>query len=342
MTTKILDADGINKAAELIKAGELVAFPTETVYGLGADALNEDAVKKIFEAKGRPQDNPLIVHTQDIMSLARLALELPPLAAVLAEAFLPGPLTLILPKTGEIPAEVTAGLATVGLRVPSDPVAREFLCHAQVPVAAPSANLSGKPSPTTFEMACEAMEGRVDAIIRGEPSQVGLESTIVRVCGDGIEILRPGGITEEAIREVARNCPVRSVTHEEEGPPPAPGMKYTHYKPRANLILYHSKEERDEMLRRWQGKKTGILSLAETRGNAAANLHSQGNILLRELSGAEDYARRLYAEFFAFDCMGCELILAEYPPETGIGRAVANRLRKAAGNQEFFINERHE
>ena len=227
--TLILEADpqGLAAAGRIIRRGGLVVFPTETVYGLGANALDPVACAEIFRAKGRPQDNPLIVHTSSLMGLARLARELPPLAAVLAEAFLPGPLTLILPKTEEIPAEVTAGLSTVALRVPSDPVAREFLCQGHVPVAAPSANLSGKPSPTTFEMACEAMEGRADAIIRGEPSRVGLESTIVRVCGDGIEILRPGGISEEAIREAVQTSPVRSVSLEGPGsPPPAPGIKY--------------------------------------------------------------------------------------------------------------------
>jgi L-threonylcarbamoyladenylate synthase len=329
--TLILEAgkNGFAAAGDIIRQGGLVVFPTETVYGLGANALSAKACAKIFAAKGRPQDNPLIVHTYDVFTLARLASGIPPLAAALIKAFMPGPLTIILPKTADIPDTVTAGLSTVGLRVPSCPAARDFLQAAGVPVAAPSANISGKPSPTTFAMAREAMEGRADAIIRGEDSRVGLESTIVRVTEECLEILRPGGISEEDIIAAAGNCPIRSASTgngvaaaKPENPPPAPGMKYTHYKPKADIILYQKNEEPETGTGE---KKTGVLTLTKKANSFPAAF------LVREMASAEDYAHRLYAEFFFFDSLGCDIIFAEYPPETGIGRAVANRLLKASG-----------
>ncbi|MDR3201199.1 MAG: threonylcarbamoyl-AMP synthase [Spirochaetales bacterium] len=324
--TLILEADesGFAAAGDIIRRGGLVVFPTETVYGLGANALDAAACAGIFAAKGRPQDNPLIVHTADVFALARLTRDIPPRAAALIQAFMPGPLTLILPKTQDIPDAVTAGLPTVGLRVPSDAAAAGFLRHAGVPVAGPSANLSGRLSPTTFAMAREAMEGRADAIIRAEDSRVGLESTIARVSESGIEILRPGGVSEEAIRAVIQDCPVRGAFSENpDDPPPAPGMKYTHYKPRAEVFLYKSGSRITEA----GGKKTGVITLT---GKAASFPRA---FLVREAASPEDYARRLYADFFVFDSLGCEIILAEYPPEEGIGRAVANRLLKASGGR---------
>lgn len=327
--TLILEADerGLRAAGEIIRRGGLVVFPTETVYGLGANALDAEACARIFQAKGRPQDNPLIVHTAEVFSLARLASAIEPRAAALIRAFMPGPLTLILPKTRDIPAAVTAGLPTVGLRVPSDPAARCFLAAAGVPVAAPSANVSGRPSPTSFDMARAAMEGRADAIIRGGDSRVGLESTIVRVSESGLDILRPGGVSEEDIRAVIRDCPLRGAAGETSGAPPAPGMKYTHYKPRAEVFLFPGGTWNPRMA--GAGEKTGVLAL----GKKAAPL--PGNVLVREMASVEEYARRLYAEFFAFDSLGCARVFAEWPPERGLGRAVANRLLKASGGRFF-------
>jgi L-threonylcarbamoyladenylate synthase len=341
--TLILPADeaGFAAAGEIIRRGGLVVFPTETVYGLGANALDAAACAKIFVAKGRPQDNPLIVHTADVLALARLAREVPPRAALLIKAFMPGPLTLILPKTEDIPPEVTSGLSTVGLRVPANLAAQRFLRAAGVPVAAPSANLSGRPSPTTFAMACAAMEGRADAIIHAEDARVGLESTIVRVSEHGLEILRPGGVSEEELASVVQDCPVHALCAKPEGPPPAPGMKYTHYKPKADVLLYRGPGELHAALGRRAGKKTGVLALGAAAREAAGRTENgektetAADILVREIADAAEYARRLYAEFFMFDALGCELILAEYPPENGIGRAVANRLLKASGAQRF-------
>jgi L-threonylcarbamoyladenylate synthase len=328
--TLILEADaqGFSAAGEIIRRGGLVVFPTETVYGLGANALDAAACAKIFQVKGRPQDNPLIVHTAEVFGLARLASVIEPRAAALIKAFMPGPLTLVLPKTRDIPGAVTAGLPTAGLRVPAGPAAYRFLKAAGVPVAAPSANVSGKPSPTNFAMARAAMEGRADAIIRGEDSSVGLESTIVRVTESGLEILRPGGVSEEDLRAVIRDCPVRGPADPLSGePPPAPGMKYTHYKPQAEVLLFPNGT--------WNPKiaaiagKTGILTIGEKAASFPAH------VLVREMKSVEEYARRLYAEFFVFDSLGCERILAEYPPEEGLGRAVANRLLKASGGHFF-------
>ncbi|MDR1625976.1 MAG: threonylcarbamoyl-AMP synthase [Spirochaetia bacterium] len=327
--TLILEADaqGFSAAGEIIRRGGLVVFPTETVYGLGANALDAGACAKIFQAKGRPQDNPLIVHTAEVFGLARLA-SVTPRAAAIIKAFMPGPLSLVLPKNQDIPAAVTAGLPTVGLRVPSDPAAYRFLKAAGVPVAAPSANVSGKPSPTSFAMARAAMEGRADAIIRGGDSRIGLESTIVRITESGLEILRPGGVSEEDLRAVAKDCLVRGLASPLPGEaPPAPGMKYAHYKPRAEVLLFPTGTWNPKMI--GCAGKTGVLTL----GEKAAPL--SGHVLVREMKSVEEYARRLYAEFFVFDSLGCDRILAECPPEEGLGRAVANRLLKASGGRFF-------
>ncbi|MDR1931740.1 MAG: threonylcarbamoyl-AMP synthase [Spirochaetales bacterium] len=332
--TLILEADqsGFAAAGRIIRRGGLVVFPTETVYGLGANALDAGACAGIFAAKGRPQDNPLIVHTADVFALARLAGDVPPRAAALIQAFMPGPLTLILPKKPDIPDTVTAGLPTVGLRVPSDPAAAAFLRHAEVPVAAPSANLSGRPSPTSFAMARAAMEGRVDAIIRAEDSRVGLESTIVRVTESALEILRPGGISEEQLRLAAGGCEIRgSFSENSGGPPPAPGMKYAHYKPKAETLLFRTAAQRRacEVYCAGAGKKLGVILLADSL-NAERAAADTKNVITRQMLSAQEYARRLYAEFFVFDRLGCDVILAQYPPVEGIGRAIANRLLKAA------------
>lgn len=322
------DASGFSAAGEIIRRGGLVVFPTETVYGLGANAFDAAACAKIFEAKGRPQDNPLIVHTAQVFSLARLASVIETRAAALIKAFMPGPITLILPKTQDIPAAVTAGLPTVGLRVPSDSAAQQFLQAAGVPVAAPSANVSGRPSPTTFDMARAAMDGRADAIIRGGDSRVGLESTIVRITEGGLEILRPGGVSEEDIRAAIRGCPVYGAGSLCPGDtPPAPGMKYTHYKPQAEVVLFQGGKWNPRIA--GAGGKTGVLTLTEKHAAFPRNF------LVREMPSLEEYARRLYAEFFLFDSLGCERIFAEYPPEEGLGRAVANRLLKASGGNFF-------
>jgi L-threonylcarbamoyladenylate synthase len=322
-------------AAAIIRRGGLVVFPTETVYGLGANALDERACRGIFAAKGRPQDNPLIVHLADPFDIPSVAGDISPDAAALMEAFMPGPLTLILPKNDTVPPVVTADLPTIGVRVPKDPAAREFLKSASVPVAAPSANLSGEPSPTTFEMAWEAMNGRADAVIRGPDSSVGLESTIVRIGERGAEILRSGIISEKDIRKVLKNIPVYMQSfRDDHSPPPAPGMKYTHYKPRAELKLFSGRIDILPLGEITGVEKIGILSLSgpspeeDTLGEKLRH-----GMILRHMKSPEEYAKKLYAEFFILDRLGCGLILAEYPGPEGIGIAIQDRLMKASGGQ---------
>ena len=231
------DAEGIKDCAEHIKAGEVVAFPTETVYGLGANAFDSDAVEKIFKAKGRPGDNPLICHIADKSQIADIVSEVTPLAQKLIDAFMPGPITVIMKKSDKIPASVTAGLDTVGVRMPSDKTANEFLAACGVPVAAPSANLSGSPSPTDAQSVMEDMDGYVYAVIDGGDSVFGLESTVVDATGETPVILRPGAVTEAAIETAASAAPAEAGSLEAGDTPKAPGMKYRHYAPVAKVEI---------------------------------------------------------------------------------------------------------
>jgi L-threonylcarbamoyladenylate synthase len=336
-TTLLLEMNSrdLVEGAAIIRRGGLVVFPTETVYGLGANALDEGACRSIFTAKGRPGDNPLIVHFADPFDIPSAAGDISPDAAALMNAFMPGPITLVLPKNDNIPETVTAGLPTLGVRVPSDPVAREFLTYAAVPVAAPSANLSGKPSPTTFEMAWEAMNGRADAIIRGRDSSIGLESTIVRILEAGVEILRTGAISEEDIRRVLKDIPVslRTVT-DGHSPPTAPGMKYAHYKPRADLRMFRGKTDLPRIREIPGNEKVGILFVGDFAAKERLG-EKHHHLIPRPMKSPEEYARRLYAEFFVLDRLGCDLILAEYPGPEGIGKAIRDRLMKASGGRFF-------
>lgn len=315
----------LKKAGDIIRRGGLVVFPTETVYGLGANARNPRACAGIYAAKGRPGDNPLIVHLPDPFKIPTLASEISPDAALLIEAFMPGPLTIILPKKTNIPSQVTAGLPDVGIRIPSDPVARDFLRHAGVPVAAPSANLSGRPSPTSFEMAWEAMEGRADAVIRGGDSSVGLESTILRLSRGEVEILRSGKISQEDIARVLEKKPFLA-EDSLDGPPPAPGMRYRHYQPQAELVLYTREDQLPEVDA--PEERIGILALGPS-----THIKDPMGVPLIRARDVDDYARRLYASFFVFDKLGCTRIYAFFPSPEGIGQAVRDRLLKAAGGR---------
>ena len=234
------DIDGINKAAEVLNKGGLVAIPTETVYGLAADTYNVEAVRNIFKAKGRPQDNPLIVHISDMEMLRELCSEIPEGAKELAKAYWPGPLTMVLPKSDKVPSEISAGLSTVAVRFPKNPVARAIIAAANTPLAAPSANLSGSPSPTTAEHCVRDLTGRVDAIVISGDSEVGLESTVISLCENPPRLLRPGAVTVEMLESVLGKITVdKAVTAQpEEGKPVAsPGMKYKHYSPSCRVVL---------------------------------------------------------------------------------------------------------
>ena len=323
MKTQLIPTEQVKEAAAFIKKGGLVVFPTETVYGLGASAFNPVACARIYTAKGRPSDNPLIVHVSNEAQFSEVTGLLPPEAVALKKAFWPGPLSLVVPKNENLPEIVTAGLPTVAVRWPQSPVAQAFLESCGVPVAAPSANVSGAPSPTTFEMAKGAMLGRVDAILAGEDCAEGLESTIVGFVEGRAKILRPGSITPEQISAVLGCTPADLVYQPPtEGRPVSPGLKYTHYKPDATVKLFRSFSE--IKLEEVHDHKVGLL----LRGDAPTVPEGWEVLVFDDW---KTYGKSLYSSFFDLDRVGCTLILAQLPEETGIGLAIANRLKKAAG-----------
>ena len=341
MNTRILSVDPISPAdrelavaAEVIRQGGLVAFPTETVYGLGADALNGPACGRIFDAKGRPHDNPLIVHIAEPADFEKFATcENEALFHLLAERFMPGPLTVILPKKEIIPDEVTVGLRTVAIRCPSHPVAHRLIELAGVPIAAPSANLSGKPSPTTAEHVIHDMNGRVDLILSGGAAQVGLESTVVALHGDTIRLLRPGFVTAEMLRSVwdkVQIDPAVLSSLKEGEKPESPGMKYRHYAPDTPVTMVTGNEE--EVLaffRESLEKGCGVLAFEEDipllkNEQNAARIVSFGkrDDLLSQANGLFDALRR-------FDKMSLPHIFARKTAQSDLGLAVSNRLLRA-------------
>jgi L-threonylcarbamoyladenylate synthase len=306
-------------AVELLRAGRLVAFPTETVYGLGADASNPDAVARIFAAKGRPAHHPLIVHLAAADAIDAWAIDIPPLARTLAAACWPGPLTLVLRRSARVPDAVTGGLATVGLRVPAHPVALALLRAFGGGIAAPSANPFGTVSPTTAAHVREGLGDRVDLVLDGGPSTVGVESTIVDLSGDEPAILRPGGLPREALEAIAGvPLPIR-----EGGDVRAPGMLAAHYAPDARLELVEpaAQPQRAATLRR-EGRTVGVLAFAPGGPIEDATVVELG-------ANEEEAARRLYAAIRELDSR-CDVILAWPPEERGLGLAIADRLRRAA------------
>ncbi len=320
--------EDIKKAAELITLGETVVFPTETVYGLGANALNCDAVKKIFAAKGRPSDNPLIVHIADFSMTKDFANDIPEKAKILAEKFCPGPLTMIFKKKACIPDEVSAGLDTVGIRIPEDKIANEFLKICGVPVAAPSANISGRPSPTSFEHVFEDMYGKVSGIIKGQSSAVGVESTVIDMTAEIPTVLRPGGVSVEALREVLGEVLV-SGELKEDGIPKAPGMKYKHYSPKGQtFILKGDVDAVAEFLEKRRKLNTVcVLAFDELKDFMPCGIDV---ISLGSKDDPSSAANRLFDALRECDKLGAREIYAPQIPDTGLWRAVKNRLYKAA------------
>ncbi len=326
------EAAVIEQGADFLRRGEVVGFPTETVYGLGGNALDEAAVRKIFTAKGRPADNPLIVHVaalQDVEDVAYVDGR----AKTLMQAFWPGPLTLILPKKACVPDVVTAGGSTVAVRFPSHKIAQALILAAGLPIAAPSANLSGKPSPTTGRHVWHDLQGKIAMVIDAGPAGVGLESTVLDLSSETPVILRPGGITREQLLMV---CPKILLAGEKvaaQETPKAPGMKYPHYAPKGKVFLVAP----EEMSLFYQEKikaypKLGLLLCRET----AAKLYMD-TPLIRILGSREDLpgvAHELFAALRWCDAMDLDGVLVERVPETGIGAAIMNRLRKAACAQE--------
>ena len=328
MITKIIDTSDIESAAKCLKNGGTVVFPTETVYGLGADAFNPDAIEKIYIAKGRPSDNPLIVHISDISDVSFLARSITPNAKILMEIFWPGPLTLIFKKKDNVPDKVTAGLDTVAVRYPSNETARKLIKQSGVLVAAPSANLSGSPSPTICEDVVSDLNGRVDYIIDDTGCEIGLESTVVDVSGDETVILRPGGITLEMIKEYIPNAKLDGGLIDEKTIPKCPGLKYKHYSPKAELIVVQGEREN---VRKYissklnKSRKAGVLSYGEAEYENAELIINAGNNM-------EEYAHNLFSALRTFDKKGITLIYAEFNIEDGMGVAVRNRLYKAANH----------
>lgn len=332
-----IDVEELRYGAETLRNGGTVIFPTETVYGLGANALDENAIKKIFEAKGRPSDNPLIVHvvkTEDINELVR---ELPQKAEKLISEFWPGPLTLIFKKASIVSEIVTGGLDTVAIRMPAHPIAKLLIELAGVPVAAPSANLSGKPSPTMEEHVINDMKGRVDAIICGGDADVGVESTVLDITSDIPMILRPGGVTKEDLEKVIGKVDVDPALQKSEDSqliPKSPGMKYTHYSPNAEVVLVSgnldSVTDNIERIRKNEeakGRKVGIMATNQTK-----DIYKGGTIIsLGSRDKLESVAANLFKVLREFDEKGVDIILAETFDEKGLGQAIMNRLMKAAG-----------
>ena len=331
MQTKCLTEQDGSKAAALLKSGALVALPTETVYGLGANGLDPVAVAGIFEAKGRPQDNPLILHVPSDDWLERYCRDIPPIAYKLTERFWPGPLTLILHRKAIVPDIVTGGLETVGMRCPATRVTREIIAQADVPIAAPSANRSGRPSCTTAADVLEDMDGRIDAVVDGGPCTVGVESTILDLTCDPPRLLRPGGLPLEALQEVLGRVEIdpavlRPMGEHEQ--PRAPGMKYRHYAPKAPVIVVRGEPERSaHYIRNVRGERSGILCFDEFRAMFAPN----PVVTLGAVNQVDEQARRVFDALRAFDQMDVTEIYAQCPQETGLGLAVCNRLNKAAG-----------
>lgn len=351
------EADSIQEAAELLRQGKLVAFPTETVYGLGADARNTRAVEDIFTAKGRPSDNPLIVHIAEKGMLDELALSVDPVSRRLAEVFWPGPLTLVLAcRPGILSPLVTAGLDTVGIRMPDHPVALSLILASGCPVAAPSANRSGRPSPTLASHVREDLDGRIDGLLDGGATGVGLESTVVQVDAEGrVHVLRPGGITLRQLAE-ASGAPVLSgggsaekersdLPDPEDGGaaevfrPRAPGMKYTHYAPQARLTIVRGSkplavaEAIRQGLReaKGNGEKTAVLAPEEH----AAQYREDADLVIPcgSLADLPAAAAELFAALRRMDEAGIVCAYAEGYPEEDIGLAIMNRLQKAAGGR---------
>lgn len=334
-----MDQAALTRAAGILRRGGLVAFPTETVYGLGAVIYNRASVKRIFTVKGRPGDNPLIVHIYQWEQMAELARDVPEEAAILAQRFWPGPLTIILPKKEGIPEEVSAGLPTVAIRLPAHPVAQELLRQTGLPVAAPSANPSGRPSPTRGSHVISDLDGKIEVIIDAGPTGVGVESTVLDLTGPRLRILRPGGVTREMLEAVFGPERVEAPPQINCRRPLAPGMKYRHYAPEAPLRLLAG--DHDQVRRflaetvaraRLDGRKIGIIANDEDENPAFA---TEGVVFLSlgRRSNLTEGAERLFHLLRLCDQVGVDEIFAVAPPRQGVGEAVFNRLFKAAGGK---------
>lgn len=347
METKVITIDRknpnmelIREAGRLLKEGALVAFPTETVYGLGGDGLKETAAARIYAAKGRPSDNPLILHIAEVSDIEKLAVDIPELAYRLAEKFWPGPLTMILKKRDVVPYATTGGLDTVAIRMPSDEIAREIIRASGTYIAAPSANLSGRPSPTKAEHVIEDLSGRVEMIVDGGASDIGLESSIIDLSGEVPMILRPGYITkedfEQIVTSVEYDSAVLATKPQESIVAKAPGMKYRHYAPKGQITIVEGEpsavvQKINALVEEQEAKgiRVAVLCAEETRGQyQCRHVFSLGS-----LKSEKEISAHLFAALRAFDTEQMEVIYSESFEDTRLAKAIMNRLRKAAGYQ---------
>ena len=337
-TIIISDTQNLQQAAQILQSGGLVASPTETVYGLCANALNEEAVKNIYKAKGRPSDNPLIVHIADLGMLQPLVTEISPIAKTLMDRFWPGPMTLIFKASSLVPKVVTGGLDTVAIRFPSDPTITNLIKTSKLPLAAPSANTSGKPSPTNFARVYEDLNGKIDCIIEGGSSKYGVESTVIDTTGDIATILRPGGITSEMLEDALQGRVIMDPTlgHKlKEGEvPKAPGMKYTHYSPNAEVIIVKGDQDKviakiNELTEKAHelGKKVGIMATDET----VASFTADTVLSVGTESDPTTIAANLFEVLRKYDDAKIDIVYSLAFKTTGIGQAIMNRLEKSAG-----------
>lgn len=337
-----LDQYAIEEAGKIIKEGGLVAFPTETVYGLGGDALNPASSARIYAAKGRPSDNPLIVHIADMDSLHKIAKEVPEEAIALAKVYWPGPLTMIFQKTDVVPLETTGGLQTVAVRMPDDPIALAFIKAAGGYIAAPSANTSGKPSPTLAKHVVEDMDGKIEMILDGGAVGIGLESTIVDLTSEKPTVLRPGYVTQAMIAEVLGEVDVDKTILDGNSKvaPKAPGMKYRHYAPAGELVIVEGDTNKvvsyiNEQLKQYEGKniRTGVIATDETEKLYCADVVKSAGKRTDEAA----IAHQLYAFLREFDSEQVDYIFAESFETDGVGQAIMNRLLKAAGHKIIHV-----
>ena len=340
---KNIDMTQMKEAGELIAAGELVAFPTETVYGLGGDALHPEAAKKIYEAKGRPSDNPLIIHIADVSDLERVAKEVPPQAKKLADAFWPGPLTMIVWKKDEVPYATTGGLNTVAVRMPDHPVALELIRQSGKLIAAPSANTSGRPSPTEASHVMEDLDGRIAMVLDGGAVGIGIESTIIDLTESIPMVLRPGYITPQMLSDVLGEEVIIDpgiIAADDITKPKAPGMKYKHYAPKADMIIVDGEEAQvvekiNELTNEahQNGKKVAVIATEETK--AAYNADVVLSIGARD--DEDSIAKHMYKILRECDELDVEMIYSESYKTPRIGQAIMNRLLKAAAHQVISL-----
>jgi L-threonylcarbamoyladenylate synthase len=311
---KTILTNSTKKAAEIIKCGGIVAFPTETVYGLGADVFNEKAIAKIFEAKRRPADNPLIVHVGSLEQIKSLTTEISETAERFIKEFFPAPLTLVLPKAENVPLIATAGLETIGVRMPKNDLTLEFLKKCETPVVAPSANLSGKPSPTTWQAVFEDLDRRIDCILQGEISKIGLESTVLDCTSEIPLVLRTGAITLEQLQEIEPQTQIYKMAENEK--PKSPGLKHKHYSPRAKVMLVQSSKFKVQ-----SSENTAFIGLSES---------DKKFDLIKICESVEEYAHSVFDFFRRCDRENIKTIYCEIVEESGIGLALMDRLKRAA------------